>query len=124
MTDFDAWVIYAESAGAAPRSTDDPLFPWAWDEVIAVLPPTATPGERAAALMAVLQTSHYQDGDRSDLLDFRDPDHHFWTLARQDYLDPLHPYLVIARARNLGYVPSDSGEGRGRITFDLVPEGE
>lgn len=120
MIDFDAWVIYAESAGADPRPTDDPLFPWAWDEVIAVLPPTATPGERATALMAVFQTSHYQDGDRSDLLDFRKADNHAWFLARQDYLDALHPYLTIAKARNLAYVPDHSGEGRGRITWEPV----
>ena len=120
MTDFDAWVIYAESPGKAPRDTDDPLFPWAWGEVIAVLPPDATAAERAAALMAVLQTSHYLSGDRSDLIDFKDRSHHFWNLARDDYLDALHPYLAISKARNLVHVPDGSGDGRGRITFEPV----
>ncbi len=121
---FDAWVIYAHSSGAAPRTTDDPFFPWAWDEVIAVLPAAATQAERAAALMAVLQTSHYIDGDRSDLVDFADPEHHFWRVAHGDYLDPLHPYLAITKARNLHYVEPADGESRGHIAFDRVPRDE
>lgn len=118
MSDFDAWVIVADSTG--DRATDDPLFPWAHGEVIAVLPPSASQRERAAALMAVLQTAHYQAGDRSDLIDFRDPAHHFWSLAADDYLDPLHPYLSIVKARNLVHVPDSSGDGRGQITYDDV----
>lgn len=117
---FDAWVIFAESSGSTPRPTDNPFFPWAWREVIAVLPPTATRDERSAALVAVQQTTHFVDGDRSDVISFADPEHQVWNAARGNYLDALHPYLTIARARNLRYVEPASGESRGRIEYDLV----
>lgn len=121
MSDIEAWIIHAESPGAAPRSTDDQSFPWAWDEAIAVLPGDATPAERAAALVVVSQTSHHSDGDRSDILQFRDRKSNAWHLARQDYLDDLHPYLVISPARNVRYVPPGEGEHRGRVEYEVVP---
>jgi len=94
MTDIEAWVIHAESPGSAPRSTDDPTFPWAWGEGIVVLPGDATPAERAAALVAISQTTHLAGDSRSEVISFADRDSHAWFLARQDYLDDSHPYLV------------------------------
>lgn len=121
MTDFDAWVIYAESPGQAPRTTDDPLFPWGWNEAIAVLPPETSAEARAAALAAIAQVTHYASGDRDDIRQFADRDSYLSGLAAGHYLDALHPYLTIVRARNLRHSPAGAGETRGRIEFDRVP---
>lgn len=121
---IEAWVIYAESPGEVPRETDNPLFPWAWGEAMAVLPGDATPSERAAALAVAGQMTHYAGGDRSDALQFMDRESYASGLARQEYLDALHPYLGISPARNVRYSEPEPGEARGRITFDIIPASE
>jgi hypothetical protein len=120
-TKIEAWVIYAESPGAAPRSADDPLFPWAWKEAIAVLPGDATPAERAAALAVVAQVTHLAGGEREDALQFTDRSSYFYELARQDYFDGLHPYLAISPARNVRNVKAGPGEARDHIAYEVIP---
>jgi hypothetical protein len=119
-TDFEAWVIYAESPGSAPRSTDDAFFPWGWGEVIAVLPPTADSAERQAALAAVVQTAHFASGDRSDIVQFADRNSYLGRQIADEYFDAFHPYLAVSKARNLRYEDAQAGQVRGRLTFDRV----
>lgn len=118
--DIEAWVIYAESPGGAPRATDDPLFPWGWGEAIAVLPPDTPPAARAAALAAVAQTTHFANDDRSDILQFADSRSYLSQQANDEYVDALHPYLAISPARSLRYEPAADGESRGRVMYEKV----
>lgn len=116
-TEFAAWVIYAESSGSTARSTDDPFFPWEWNEAIAVLPPDASAAERAAALSAVVQTSHFASRDNDDLLDFAKRDSHVSGQVRDEYFDALHPYIGVRKAASLQFAPPAEGQARGRILF-------
>lgn len=120
MSEIEAWVIYPVSPGRAPRTTDNPLFPWAWGEAIAVLPGDATPEERAAALAATFQATHLADDDRSDALQLMDRSSYFSGLSRSGIIDGLNPYLQISPARNVRYVAAGKGETRGRILFDVI----
>lgn len=123
-TNIEAWVIYAESSGSSPRSTDDPLFPWGWGEVIAVLPGDSSPKERAAALAAIVQATLLANGSREDLLQFSNRGSYFESKTQDGYFDALHPYLNVAPARFLRHEPSGEGELRGRWTFEVIPDNE
>ncbi|WP_417564082.1 hypothetical protein [Microbacterium sp.] len=115
---FVAWVIYAESPGSAPRTTDDAFFPWEWGEVIAILPPDATAPERAAALSAVVQASHFASRESDDLLQFAQRGSYLSRQARDQYFDALHPYIAVRKASALHYDLPAEGEARGRIRFE------
>ncbi|WP_396646222.1 hypothetical protein [Microbacterium sp.] len=121
---IEAWIIRARGTGRAPRATDDPTFPWAWDEAIALLPGDATPAERAAALSAVVQTSHFASGDRSDVEQFVDRLSYFSSQVQGAHVDALHPYLEAIPARNLRYVQASAGEVRGHFDYDVIPASE
>lgn len=120
MSNIEAWVIHAEAPGRAPRSTDDPFFQWQRGEAIVVLPADASPQERAAALAAAAQMSHFAD-QRTDVTDFADRDGYFYGKAVDEYFDALHPYLAVSPARNLYYAAPGPGESRGRVLFEIIP---
>lgn len=119
--EIEAWIIRAQGTGSAPRITDDATFPWAWDEVIAVLPGDASVAERRAALSAVVQTAHFASGDRSDIEQFVDRSSYYAGQLDAEYFDALHPYLAVSPARNLRYEEASPGESRGHYTFELIP---
>ncbi|WES63129.1 hypothetical protein P0L94_11750 [Microbacter sp. GSS18] len=116
--DFEAWVIYAESPGSEPRATDDAFFPWEWGEVIAILPPDATAAERAAALSAVVQASHFASRESAELLQFAQRGSYLSGQARDEYFDAVHPYISVGKAASLRYDPPAEGEARGHIHFE------
>jgi hypothetical protein len=113
-SDFDGWAIVDDSTGH--RSTDDPFWPWAQGEVIAVLPADATSAERTAAVQALAQAYHFHGQDRSDILQFLDRSS--YLAGAGDYFDALHPYLSVVRAKNIRHVAAPSPEARGQIEFD------
>lgn len=92
--------------------------------MLALLPPDASPHERAAAVAVAAQLTHYADGDRSTITDFSEREGYLYLQARDESFTARHPYIDAMPVRGLRSIEQAPGEARSRFEFEIVPYNE